>query len=408
MDLENIKITKIETIVPDEIMGNLILLRIHTNKGIIGHGESYYTPHAVAAIIHDWMARRLLGQNPLNIESHWRFLYERMSSFGGKGVELRALSAIDLALWDIFGQFCGLPIWQLLGGKSRHEIPVYNSSGGKTYGVSKGQDRQGWPGHGSNGQPGKWEDYWAVINQPAEYAQELISEGYTALKTWLFDEFARQPGGTLHFSNADLKKSLLPLKKIREAVGDQIEIMVDGHGFFQLPAAIRIADALQEYNILWAEDILRMDNIDTLKEFRRRTKIPLAISEMINTVEEYRRVLELGIADYIEIDPTWVGGISPSVKITHLAQAHNIPVTFHDCTGPLTVYAGLQISVANSNVVYQETVRAHIRTLYDLLIENNLEIRNGLAMAPTLPGLGTKLLPSLFENNKHQYRSSIF
>lgn len=406
MKFDDIKITQIETIVPEEIMGNLVLVRIHTNKGLIGHGESYYTPHAVASTIHDWMARRLLGQNPLNIESHWRFLFERTSSFGGKGTELRALSAIDLALWDILGQFCEVPIWQLLGGKSRNEIPIYNSSGGKSYGVSKGQDKQGWPGHGLNGQPGNLEDYWAVIHQPEEYAKELIKEGYTGLKTWLFDEYARKPGGTLRISDSDLKKSLEPIKRIRDAVGNQIEIMVDGHGFFQLPAAIRIADALKEYQILWAEDILRMDNLDTLKVFSEKTSIPLAVSEMCNTIEDYRRVLEMGIADYIEIDPTWAGGISESVKITHLAQTYNIPVTYHDCTGPLTVYAGVQMSVANSNVVYQETVRAHIRTIYDSLIDNNLIIKNGFIEAPSSPGIGTALLPNLFAGNKHQYRSS--
>ncbi len=402
----DIKITKIETIIPEDIMGNLILLRIHTDKGIIGHGESYYTPHAVASTIHDWMARRLLGQNPLNIERHWRFLFERTSSFGGRGTELRALSAIDLALWDILGQSCNVPIWQLLGGKSRNEIPIYNSSGGKSYGVSKGQDKQGWPGHGSKGQPGLWEDYWSVINEPEAYVKELIAEGYTGLKTWLFDDYARQPGGTLRISSGDLKKALQPIKRIREAVGDQIEIMIDGHGFFQLPAAIRIAHALEEYNILWAEDILRMDNLNTLKTFSEKTNIPLAISEMCNTIEDYRKVLEMGIADYIEIDPTWAGGISESNRITHLAQAYNIPVTYHDCTGPLTVYAGVQMSIANSNVVYQETVRAHIKTIYDSLIENNLNINHGCIEAPTVPGIGTILLPSLFEGNNHQYRSS--
>ena len=406
MNLNDIKITKIETVVPDDIMGNIVLLRIHTNKGIIGHGESYYTPHAVASTIHDWMSRRLLDQNPLNIESHWRFLFERTSSFGGRGTELRALSAIDLALWDILGQYCGVPIWQLLGGKSRDEVPLYNSSGGKTYGASKGQDKQGWPGHGSKGQPGELEDYWAVINQPEEYAKELIKEGYTGLKTWLFDEYARKPGGTLRISNSDLKKALEPIKRIRDAVGDQIEIMVDGHGFFQLPAAIRIADALKEYNIFWAEDILRMDNLDTLKVFSQKTSIPLAISEMCSTIEDYRKVLEMGIADYIEIDPTWAGGISESMKITHLAQTYNIPVTYHDCTGPLTLYAGVQMAVANTNVVYQESVRAHIRVIYNSLIDNNLVIKNGFIAAPEQPGIGTAFLPSLFEGNKYQYRAS--
>ncbi|NDF01796.1 MAG: hypothetical protein EB034_26575, partial [Verrucomicrobia bacterium] len=157
-----IKITAIETVIPDDIMPGLLLLRIHTDAGIIGHGETYYAPQAVAAMIHDWMGRRLLGADPLSIENHWRFLYERASAFGSRGTELRAISAIDLALWDILGQVCGRPVWQLLGGKARDKVRVYNSSGGPTYGRRMGAGRdQGWPGHGDVGKPGPLEDNWA-------------------------------------------------------------------------------------------------------------------------------------------------------------------------------------------------------------------------------------------------------
>src|SRR5215470_9498325 len=114
-----LKITALETIIPDDIMPGLMLLRIHTDAGVIGHGETYYVPQAVAAVIHDWMARRLLGADALAIESHWRFLYERSANFGVRGAEIRAISAIDLALWDILGQVCRQPIYRLLGGPVR-------------------------------------------------------------------------------------------------------------------------------------------------------------------------------------------------------------------------------------------------------------------------------------------------
>jgi L-alanine-DL-glutamate epimerase-like enolase superfamily enzyme len=123
-DSSGIRITALETSIPDDIMPGLLLLRIHTDHGFIGHGETYYAPHAVASMIHDWMGRRLIGSDPLSIESHWRFLFERCSAFGGRGAELRAISAIDLALWDIFGQVTQRPIWQLLGGKARDKVRV--------------------------------------------------------------------------------------------------------------------------------------------------------------------------------------------------------------------------------------------------------------------------------------------
>ena len=132
------RITAIETAIPSGIMPNLLLVRIHTEDGFIGCGETYYTPHAIAALIHDWMAERLLGADALAIEAHWRFIYERCTPFGHPGAEMRALSAIDLALWDILGQACNQPVYRLLGGPVRDAIPVYNTSGGPSYGALAG------------------------------------------------------------------------------------------------------------------------------------------------------------------------------------------------------------------------------------------------------------------------------
>jgi L-alanine-DL-glutamate epimerase-like enolase superfamily enzyme len=147
---ECIRITAIETVIPDDVMPGLMLLRIHTDAGIIGHGETYYAPHAVSSLLHDWMARRLLGGDALAIESHWRFLYERAANFGVRGAELRAISAIDLALWDILGQVCQQPIYRLLGGPVRDRVAVYNSCGNPSYGRRPGGE-QGWPAYGSLG-----------------------------------------------------------------------------------------------------------------------------------------------------------------------------------------------------------------------------------------------------------------
>src|SRR5262249_17743052 len=148
-----VRITAIETSMPDDIMPGLLLLRVHTDAGVIGHGETYYAPHAVAALVHDFMARRLLGGDALALESHGPFLYERCASFGVRGAELRAISALDLALWDIFGQVCRQPIYRLLGGPVRDKVPVYNTCGNPSYGaMPKGE--QVWPGYGGIGGPG--------------------------------------------------------------------------------------------------------------------------------------------------------------------------------------------------------------------------------------------------------------
>jgi len=399
-----VRVVAIETVIPSDIMPGLLLLRIHTNTGAIGHGETYYAPHAVAALVHEWMARRLLGQDALAIESHWRFLYERCANFGARGAELRAISAIDLALWDLLGQTCGQPIYRLLGGPVRSRVPVYNSLGNPAYGRNP-EGRQGWPGYGTIGEPGPLQDSYKLFHAPEELVEELLSEGYTAFKTWLFDSVAHQHGG-MRISLSDLEATLQPLVRIREQFGNRIEFMVDGHGFFMLPAALRIADALRPLQPLWLEDILKMDNLSTLRDFRQQSRMPISASEMLLSRADYAQVLAEQAVDYVMIDPTWVGGISETVRLAHLAQAYNVPVTMHDCTGPLTLFAGLHVNAAVPGCCFQETVRAHIRTFYHELIDAPVVIRNGEAELPRGPGLGARLNPELFREGRYDYRVS--
>lgn len=391
------KITKIETVSGPDISPGLAFCRITTDEGLVGCGESFYIPSAVTAVIHDWMAPRLLGADPFDIEGHWRFLYERATNFGARGAELRALSAIDLALWDIKGKACDMPVWQLLGGRVQDGVRIYNSSGGPEYGGKQANPRAIlWPGHGAVGNKGPLNDYWSVMHEPAAYARELIEEGIGALKMWPLDFAAHKPGGPLYIEPADLAKGLEPFFKIREAVGDQIELILDGHGFFQLPMALRIAERLKDIRPLWLEDVIRPDSIDTISDFRAKCGLPLAVSEMMIGPDDYRQVLEKRAADYVMIDPTWVGGISQTLKITDLSQFYNVPVVMHDCTGPLTLLAGVHVGVARGNVAWQETLRSHVRMRYPELISAMPEIRQGRILAPTGPGLGAELDDALF------------
>jgi L-alanine-DL-glutamate epimerase-like enolase superfamily enzyme len=149
-----------------------------------------------------------------------------------------------------------------------------------------------------------------------------------------------------------------------------------------------------------------VDNVDTLADFRRQSRMPIAASEMLLGRSSYLSLLNAGAADYVMVDPTWAGGISETRRIVDLAQAYNIPATMHDCTGPLTMMAGLHCAVSSANVVFQETVRAHIRTFYQHLIDRQPIIENGHLALPSDPGLGTALLPSLFRPGQAGYRRS--
>jgi L-alanine-DL-glutamate epimerase-like enolase superfamily enzyme len=386
----------------------LLALRIHTDAGYVGCGETYYAAHAVAAMLHDWMARRLLGADALAIEGHFRFLYERAANFGARGTELRAISAVDLALWDILGQATGQPIWQLLGGRTRTALPVYNSSGGPAYGGrgERDPDDYGWPGYGVIGNEGPLNDYWSVVNRPVDYAKELLDEGIRALKVWTLDFAAHKPGGALYITQDDLDEGLRPLRAIREALGNDIELILDGHGFFQLAPALRIAREVRKLNMLWLEDIIRPDSMDTIADLRRQADVPLAVSEMLVGYEDFRLVLEKRAADYIMIDPTWVGGISQTRRIAELAQFYNVPVVMHDCTGPLTLLAGVHVGTAAANVAWQETLRAHLRILYPQLIQQSIHVADGQVLAPTAPGIGVAWRTDLFERGDATVRSS--
>lgn len=398
------RITAIETSIPLDLFPGLMLLRIHTEHGHIGHGESYYVAPAMAAMVHDLMAQRLLGQDALAIESHWRFLYERCANFGVRGTELRAISAIDLALWDILGQVTGQPVYRLLGGPVRSDIPVYNSCGNPSYGANRTRALT-WPGYGALGKPGPLADSWQLLHRPLELVEELLAEGLTAIKVWPFDRAAHIHGG-MRIALPDLERAIAPLRRIRARFGDRIEIMVDGHGFFHLPAALRIADALRELRPLWLEDVLRTDSIEAIADFRRQSRMPISVSEMLLSRADYLRALSLHAADFIMVDPTWVGGISESMRIAHLAEAANVPVTMHDCTGPLTLFAGLHVHAAVAGCCYQETVRAHIRTVYRSLIDAQPVIADGRCALPEGPGLGTRLNPELFREGREGYRIS--
>ncbi len=197
-----------------------------------------------------------------------------------------------------------------------------------------------------------------------------------------------------------------PFEKIRERVGDRIEVMLDGHGFFSLAAARRIADGMRAVRPLWMEDILRPDSVHAMAAFRAQIRVPIAVSEMLTMTDDYRQVLELHAADYVMIDPTWVGGISATRRIAELAQLYNVPTLMHDCTGPFTLLAGINVAAANSGVAFQETVRAHIATLYPALIDENVSVADGQITTPQRSGLGARWLPGLFDAAHPGYRRS--
>ncbi len=395
------QITKIETLHVGEF-ANILFVQIHTDSGRIGLGETYYTPQATAAFIHEVAAPLLLGRNALDVEGHWHRLYEATHVYGNRGNEMRAISAIDVALWDLLGQQAELPIYRALGGASRDAIRIYNTCAGPLYARGiPGVDRIG----SARVADGRYEDLDAFLHRSDELARDLLSEGISAMKIWPFDAFAQSSNGT-YISFADIEKGLEPIRKIRDAVGLDIEVMMEGHGLWKLPAAVRIAEALEPYQPMWLEDFIKPDNVDTLAQLRDATSIPICGSELALTRHHARELLERQAVDILMTDVTWTGGLTESRKIAAMADSYNLPFAAHDCTGPVTLLASIHLSMHCPNALIQESVRAYYRGFYKDLVTEQPRIENGRALPPEGPGLGTALHPDLFQRGDLTRRDS--
>ena len=396
------KITKIETIQIQEFP-SLIFIQLHTDDGITGLGETMFGPDAVATFIHTQAAPYLLGKNPLEIERHWSEIFKLGRATLSRSTEIRGLSAIDIALWDIFGQVSGQPIYQLLGGKVRDRIQVYNTCAGYRYGVSA--TKQVAVGHFQQSTEGQYEDLEAFLYRADELALSLYEEGFRAMKIWPFDQFVPKTNGQ-YISLEDLDKGLEPFRKIRRAVGRKMEIMVELHSLWNLPMAMRIARALEEFEPMWYEDPLRMDNLDALSQFKAATRIPTCASETVATRWAFREMMERHAVSFVMLDIAWVGGLSEARKIANMAEAHHLPFAPHDCTGPVTLMASVHLCMHGPNALIQETVRAFNAGWYPRLVTTLPRIENGFVYAPEGPGLGMALLPEVLDREDLTVRVS--
>lgn len=376
------KITKIETFRFKQHPRELIV-QIHTDEGVVGLGETNAKPAPVEEMIHSICADMLLGQDPRNIELIWSNFYRSFNHHGCSGTEMRALSAIDIALWDILGKLAGQPVYRLLGGASRDKVKVYNTCVG--YMNNNDRDR--------------------FITEPEKLAEELLEKGITVMKIWPFDELSSEFQGH-YITNEMIKKGIEPFRRIRKAFGEEIELALEGHGRWNLTCATRIAQELEEYRLLWLEDITPVNNPDTLVKLKNSTNIPIAASERLFTRYEYHQVLEKGGADIVIADPAWTGGITEVKKIASLTEVYGLPFAPHNCGGPIlhTVNAHLCYNVPN--LWMMETVRAFYDTYYSDIITNVPQVVNGYICPPEGAGLGVELKPEVYKRSDLIYRVS--
>lgn len=384
------KVTGIETIRLDEFP-NLLWVRVETDEGITGLGETFYGAQSAEAHIHAIIAPYLLGKDPLQIERHHANLIGYVG-FTGAGAEQRGRSAVDIALWDLWGKASDQPVHQLLGGASRDDIRVYNTCAGYQY--VRNRPVQGTENFGIGAEKGPYEDLDAFLNRADELAHSLLEMGIDAMKIWPFDYAAEASQGQ-YISASDLRKGLEPFEKIRASVGDRMDIMCELHSMWNRPSAVKIARALEDIGPTWVEDPVFMDHLDSLGEVARSTAAPIAVGETRGGKADFRYLVELDALSVIIADLTWCGGLTEGRKIATLCDAWHVPVAFHDCTGPVALCASTHIALHARNCFIQEMVRAFYYGWYGELVTQLPPVENGRIRAPEGPGLGLELLPDI-------------
>ena len=355
------KIDKIESF----FIRNGYVIRVHTDTGISGVGQTACWGYleAVDSIINTFK-KYLIGQNPMRIEHHWQYLY-RMGPFRGTALS-GAISAVDIALWDIKGKHLGVPIWELLGGNCRDKIRLHLLGGGST------------------------------PETMYDAAKAAVEEGFTALK---FDPVV---GGFQDMGVDRLVKTARDIvAAAREGGGPDLDLIVEVHRKLTPMNSILLESALAPFNLYFIEDPIQIDTITTQGELAKRMTTPLAIGERNVSIWEFRELLEAGGPQYVRPDLGLAGGITHCKKIAALAEAYHSAVVTHNFLGPLITAASLHLDTSIPNFVTQEYTKGDESEAF-AVYKVAYQREGGYIPIPEAPGLGIELDDSLIEENPYQ------
>lgn len=361
------KITDIKTFVVDCFRTNWVFVKVYTDEGICGVGEGTleYKEKALCGAV-EHIKNYLTGKDPRTIEKHYHDIY-RDAYWRGGAVLMSALSAVECALWDILGKYLGVPVYQLLGGKVNEGCRIYVNgwfSGAKT------------------------------PDEFAEKAKAAVKRGVTAMK---WDPFGKS---YMQISNKDLDTALECVAKVREAVGNDVDLLIEGHGRFDVPTGIKIAKELEQFKPMWFEEPVPPDNIDALKAVRDKSPVAISAGERLYTRFDYNKLFALRAADYIQPDVSHAGGIAELKKIAAAAEANYIPFAPHNPSGPVANAATLQLAACCPNFCILEIMYSDVD--YRKKVTNeNLVYENGRIQIGDKPGLGIELNEE--ECLKHPY-----
>ncbi len=351
------KVTDVRCFIVDCFRTNWVFVKVETDEGIYGLGEGtleYKEKAFLGAVEH--IREYLVGKDPRTIEKHYHDIY-RDAYWRGGPVLMSALSAVEVALWDILGKSLNVPVYQLLGGKCNDKVRIYVN---------------GW---------------FAGAKTPEEFgekAKSAVARGVTAMK---WDPFGKN---YMNISNKDLDTALKCVAAVREAVGGEVDLLIEGHGRFNVPTGIKIAKELEQFKPMFFEEPVPPDNLEALKAVRDKSPVAISAGERLYSRRDYRSLFEMRAADYIQPDISHAGGIMELRKIASVAETYYIPFAPHNPSGPIANAATLQLAACCPNFEILEIMYDDVPWRKDVTTEN-LHYENGYITIPDKPGIGIEL-----------------
>ena len=360
--------------------GEYIFVEVKTDEGITGWGEVTATHpvanRAVCAILRE-LGPMIEGDDPIQIEKIWNKIFRRFTYMGSRGASTNAISGIDIALWDIRGKALNQPIYTLLGGAVRDSIELYTHPD---------------PNIGPD--------------EARKQGKEIADSGHKALKFDPYPSMAEEQNGYLSGkmdARGEAEGNEITAA-FREGAGPDMELLIDAHGRFDVPTAVRLSRSVSSSNIHWWEEPVPVESTHALKNVRAQIELPISVGERLHTRWEFVAVLEQDLTDFLMPDVTWTGGISELKKISTMAEAYYVPISPHDASGPINVLAGAHVMMSVPNFYKLETAR-HRRDAYDVFIETPIDVREGSLHVPDAPGLGIEInMDFLRANADENYR----
>src|SRR5919202_1325688 len=345
-----------------------VFVQVDTDEGLTGWGEITTYPGSVAnrtivAALCE-VDQFLRGQDATQIEATWHKLLRAFTYVGTRGATTAMVSAIDIALWDIKGQALGVPIYELLGGAVRETIPLYTHF-----------------------------QYAPTVERMVENAVAEVERGSRAIKTDPFMAAGRL--SNVRYVDGQIDRSVentgvAMIAAIRDAVGPDVEVLIDAHAMYNVPTAVRLANRLAPYGITWFEEPCPPESYDALEQVRSQIPTPISVGERLYTRYEFLPVLSRHLTDFVMPDVTWTGGISELKKIATLAETFYIPISPHDASGPVNLMAGAQVGMTVPNFYRLEARRVKV-DFFNAFLEEPLEGKGDALIVPKVPGLGVRL-----------------